>query len=68
MGFNSAFKELIRVFLEHCNITYDYDDGDDDDSNDTSLEIHLPYIRLTCDGLEIHVRFKINTSRKEIYK
>ena len=47
-------------------MTYDYDD--DDDSNNISLETHFPYIRLTCDGLEIHVIFKIKTSRKEIYK
>ena len=56
----------MRVFLEHWNITYG--DDNDDDSNNISLEIHLPYIRLICDGLEIHVRFKINTGRKEIYK
>jgi len=40
----------------------------DVDSNNISLETHLQYIRLTCDGLEIHVTFKTNTSRKEIYK
>jgi len=44
-----------------------YDD-DNNDSNNISLEIHLTYIKLTCDGLEIHGRFKINTIRKEIYK
>ena len=45
---------VIRVFLEHFNITYYDDDDDKDDSNNISQEIHLPYIRLTCDDLEIH--------------